>query len=260
MITKYGFIYITTNTANGKQYIGKRSYMKNGWERYLGSGKLLLRAIRKYGRTSFSREIIYESFSKEDLDAAERSVIRSLSAVESEAFYNLSPGGSGTSFGFMGKKHSADTRARMCASARKENSRRQITDKLRKATSENGKNSIGKLIAYRRSIGYQTGAEHPRSIPVTVDGVLYNSVSAAKEAGYRYKDIKALIAGEVSEIDTSTKGRGPAKAAHLFGVHYQSIAAACRALGLTRREVKALTENATYTSEYLGGPQTSSTA
>ena len=35
----YGFIYITTNHVNGRQYIGQKKYDKSGkWKKYLGSG------------------------------------------------------------------------------------------------------------------------------------------------------------------------------------------------------------------------------
>ena len=57
----YGFIYITTNHINGKKYIGQKKYDKyDYWKTYLGSGILLSRAINKYGRENFSKEIIEE--------------------------------------------------------------------------------------------------------------------------------------------------------------------------------------------------------
>lgn len=43
-----GFIYKTTNTINGKSYIGLCSSAKR-FENYLGSGVLLKQAIKKYG-------------------------------------------------------------------------------------------------------------------------------------------------------------------------------------------------------------------
>jgi hypothetical protein len=50
-------IYITTNLINGKQYIGLHS--KNN-KSYLGAGTLLLKAIKKYGKENFSKEILKE--------------------------------------------------------------------------------------------------------------------------------------------------------------------------------------------------------
>jgi hypothetical protein len=43
-------IYKTTNIINGKYYVGKDI---NNSESYLGSGVLLKRAIKKYGKENF---------------------------------------------------------------------------------------------------------------------------------------------------------------------------------------------------------------
>ena len=97
---KYGFVYMTTNLVNGRKYVGqhKRSRDENNpddsW--YLGSGLLLHRAISKYGVENFSREILYECDSQEELDDKEIMVIESLRADSDPIFYNISKGGSGS--------------------------------------------------------------------------------------------------------------------------------------------------------------------
>ena len=48
-------VYKTTNLINGKIYIGKD---KHNNPNYLGSGKRLNQAIKKYGRDKFIKEII----------------------------------------------------------------------------------------------------------------------------------------------------------------------------------------------------------
>lgn len=92
----YGFIYITTNHINGKQYIGQKKYDKsNKWKKYLGSGIALKRAIEKYGESNFSKEIIEECQTKEILDDREKYWINYYNAVDSDDFYNIASGGDG---------------------------------------------------------------------------------------------------------------------------------------------------------------------
>ena len=57
MDKKYKFLYITTHIESGKYYIGKHETNKLN-DGYLGSGKLLKRAIKKYGKDAFKQEII----------------------------------------------------------------------------------------------------------------------------------------------------------------------------------------------------------
>ena len=92
----YGFVYITTNHVNGKQYIGQRKYDKQGkWKEYLGSGIILSRAIEKYGIKNFSKEIIEECKTKKILNEREIYWINYYNAVESDNFYNIASGGDG---------------------------------------------------------------------------------------------------------------------------------------------------------------------
>lgn len=92
----YGFVYITTNHVNGKQYIGQKKYDKsNKWKSYLGSGIILKRAIKKYGECNFSKEIIEECETKETLDEREKYWIDYYNAVDRDDFYNIASGGDG---------------------------------------------------------------------------------------------------------------------------------------------------------------------
>jgi hypothetical protein len=90
----YGFIYITTNSVNGKGYIGQKKF-DNGsrWKTYLGSGYHLQNAIKKYGKRNFQRNIVDIGFTEQELNDKEIEWIKLLNAVESEDFYNMIDGG-----------------------------------------------------------------------------------------------------------------------------------------------------------------------
>lgn len=93
------YIYKTTNLINGKFYIGKRVYRKRDDNWYLGSGIYLNRAIQKYGRTNFKKEIIEWCDNKEDLCKREIFWIKELDANNPLIGYNISKGGEGGNTG-----------------------------------------------------------------------------------------------------------------------------------------------------------------
>lgn len=89
----YGYIYLTTNFVNGKQYIGQ--HRSNGFDsRYYGSGTLFVKALDKYGKENFGRQILVECESEEELNSEERRLIAEYDAVKSSNFYNIADGGS----------------------------------------------------------------------------------------------------------------------------------------------------------------------
>lgn len=90
----YGFIYITINMINGKRYIGQKMFREK-WNGYLGSGIYFKKAIRKYGRENFYRDIVDIAYSKEELDRLEKEWIDNCNAIENDGFYNIAEGGEG---------------------------------------------------------------------------------------------------------------------------------------------------------------------
>lgn len=85
-------VYETTNLINGKKYIGVDS--KDDPE-YLGSGKLLKKAILKYGKDNFTKKVINEFKTAKDAFQFEREIIKKLDAVSSKNYYNIHEGGKG---------------------------------------------------------------------------------------------------------------------------------------------------------------------
>lgn len=91
----YGYVYQTTNKINNKKYIGITHYSRIDHESYLGSGKIIKWALRKYGKDAFKKEILEECASFEDLIEAEGKWISKYDATDSMEFYNIMPGGHG---------------------------------------------------------------------------------------------------------------------------------------------------------------------
>jgi group I intron endonuclease len=85
-------IYKTTNLINGKFYIGQDHYDNPN---YLGSGLLLNRAIKKYGRENFKKETIEVCINQEQLNIREKFWISELKSTTKNIGYNIALGGTG---------------------------------------------------------------------------------------------------------------------------------------------------------------------
>lgn len=87
-----GYIYITTNLINGKKYIGQHCSLDLN-DNYLGSGKSFLKALNKYGKENFVKEILCVCDSNDELDSMEKLYIDKYNAVYDDNFYNIQFGG-----------------------------------------------------------------------------------------------------------------------------------------------------------------------
>lgn len=82
-------IYKITNNLNGKTYIGKHQ-TKDLNDGYMGSGKLIKAAIKKYGIENFTKEILHVFRDKKEMDDKEKELV-----ILGENSYNLKFGGEG---------------------------------------------------------------------------------------------------------------------------------------------------------------------
>lgn len=87
------FIYLTICKVNGKKYIGKHEGKET--DNYLGSGKLLKRAVEKYGVEQFERIILERFNSVKECREGEKKWIKRFEATTSKSFYNIAAGGEG---------------------------------------------------------------------------------------------------------------------------------------------------------------------
>lgn len=102
---QFHFVYITINLINQKLYIGKHSTndLNDG---YLGSGKLLLKALKKYGKKNFTLDILEKCSDQKTAFERERFWINFFGGGKKPHIaYNLTEGGEGN----RGHRHSPET-------------------------------------------------------------------------------------------------------------------------------------------------------
>lgn len=142
-------IYKTTNLINKKIYIGKHQ-TENINDEYLGSGIALEKAIRKYGKQFFKKEILFVFDNENDMNQKEKELVTE-SFIASNKNYNKGIGGEGGSH-FKGKTHSEETKKRLSEIAKKQifsdaakqkiseaNRKRVLSEETKKKISEKAK-------------------------------------------------------------------------------------------------------------------------
>ena len=88
-----GIVYKTTNNINKKIYIGQTTNPAD--KSYIGSGVVMMRAIKKYGKDNFTRETLIECSSLEELNEKERYYIKLFDSQNPKIGYNVDNGGNG---------------------------------------------------------------------------------------------------------------------------------------------------------------------
>ena len=86
-------VYCTTNLINGKKYIGSLSKNKPN---YLGSGTVLQKAIKKYGKDNFKRETLAEVDDFQLMREIEEYWCVYFNVMNNNLFYNMSNKGHGS--------------------------------------------------------------------------------------------------------------------------------------------------------------------
>ena len=102
-----GFVYLITNTTNGRKYIGKklakfkrskaplkgrrnrrRYKVESDWQEYYGSSDDLTIDIKRLGAENFKREILFYCKSKSELSYVEAREQFSRKVLETKDYYN----------------------------------------------------------------------------------------------------------------------------------------------------------------------------
>ena len=101
------FVYITTNLINKKQYVGSHNGEPN--DNYLGSGKIINKAINKYERKNFKRKILKITETRKEAFDLEKPYIKKFNSLLPNG-YNISPTGGMNEWG---GKHSKETKKKL---------------------------------------------------------------------------------------------------------------------------------------------------
>lgn len=83
-------IYKITNLINQKYYIGKHK-TNNIYDEYMGSGILIQKAIKKYGKEHFKKEVLFVFNTEEEANIKEKEIIN----YKDSMCYNMNIGGIG---------------------------------------------------------------------------------------------------------------------------------------------------------------------
>jgi group I intron endonuclease len=179
----YYTLYKTTNLINSKFYIGIHS-TENLCDTYIGSGILLRKAIKKYGRPNFKKEILCCVDDIESLIELEEFVV-DVDLVARSDTYNLIVGGIGYE---KGRAVTEKERARLKAirvgqrpalgMTHSDESKRKISEaslgnkhNLGKSLSEETKRKISvSLMGNTRSLGTTQTEETRRKISISLVG------------------------------------------------------------------------------------------
>lgn len=209
-----GIIYVTVNLIDGKKYIGQHKCRRET-DSYLGSGKILKRAIEKYGRENFKRYTLYKAETEEELDEKEIAFISAFRATEKDNYYNVAEGGltnrtlrgknnpyygvTGSAHPCYGRKHTEDELRRMSESQKGKIV--IISEETKKKISETSKKRGNKpcALAYERlkgKKGYAHAGRPHSHIFCPETGKVYESINeASRQLGVYAANIGKVLNG-----------------------------------------------------------------
>ena len=87
-------IYKVTNLINNKYYIGMHR-TTNPNDGYLGSGIAIKKAIKKYGKENFSKEVLFVFETEKEMQDKEKEIVNE-DVVNDPMSYNMTQGGKGS--------------------------------------------------------------------------------------------------------------------------------------------------------------------
>jgi group I intron endonuclease len=224
----YHIVYETTNLINGKKYRGvhQTTNLNDG---YLGSGLLLVGAIKKYGLESFSRKIIKYCASVSEMYNFEMEFVDEKWVSRMDT-YNIKIGGSGgwnfvnenslnIHSGRVGKRHSEETKEKI----RKKAIGRKHTSRTKEKISVAISNRIGP------NLGRKLSKEWKQKI----------GEASKRQSKESRKKVADKNRGRTHTMEAKLKiSRGHMKRVEISGIIYESYNDAAMKLGVCRVTIR----------------------
>ena len=201
-------IYKTTNKINGKIYVGKDSRNR---PTYLGSGIILRRAIAKYGKENFIKEVIDQCLTLDELSKKEIYWIEQLKSNDPSIGYNLTGGGDGgDTYSYLDITQKERRRKILTDAAKKFNN----SEEGRKLLSDNSKRMweseehrelirskmLGREISWKNKISSSITEWH-KTNPISPEAIRRgNEKRKAKMCGYEFVTIPDNIQKKIIEL------------------------------------------------------------
>jgi group I intron endonuclease len=171
-------LYQTTNNLNGRIYVGvHRLQNTSRSRRYLGSGKVLLKAIERYGEENFTRITLAEFSCADDAYLAEAKEVTE-EFINLPNTYNIKLGGRGGLSVKRGTKLSEETKAKI--KAKSTGRMHSAESKARMSLVQKGR-VVSKEARVKMSAA-QSGAKNNNSVAVMINGVYYSTRKFAGDA------------------------------------------------------------------------------
>lgn len=193
------FTYKTTNIINNKYYFGahKTKVIDDG---YYGSGKAIKKAIIKYGKHNFKREILSFYDNEEQLYAAEIVLIEQ--HLGKKQCYNLMVGGVG-SFSkinqqkhlYINPMHNEECKKKNLETRRKNDLLNPDRVVIKKQTS---------ILNLKKAIQHNTGRKRPRQSAIMKDKGLLKKAWMKNKEEFRDKLSNSFIVISPENIPTTT--------------------------------------------------------
>lgn len=175
----YGYVYEIVNTVNGKTYVGSRKLSRDkNWRQYLGSGKLVVQAVNKYGKSTMVKRFLGYAFHPEDLHVLEWKFIQEQKS-KGLAQYNI----------FMGPGAGGDTFSKLNS---------KTLEEIRKRQSEGAKNSVKAKIAIQIKSD-RIAQENQKIVEDNTQSILKlyseieNATKVSKSLGISYRIVRSVI-------------------------------------------------------------------